>query len=432
MKFPLYTIGYAGLGLAAAPYFLTKGLVSGKYLWNLSERFGWVEPALIPKSGPRVLVHALSLGETLSVMGLVDSLTARGYEVVLSTTTRSGHQAAVEKTPPGVRALQFPFDWPPAVRRFQAAVQPDIFVLVETDIWPNFLVSLYQKGIPAILVNARVSARSLPRLRLVKGWWAGVLNLFTHIGVQTDLDQQRMVALGVAPEKITVTGNLKFDRPAPETGPEVRRLLLLESGLPEGFWLVGGSTHQGEEEALLDIFRKLRPGFREFKLLLAPRDETRFETVWRLIEKTGLKAARRSGGQPGADLEVFLLDTQGELDRFYEAADLVFIGKSLLGPGERGGHNPLEPAARGKPVLFGPRMENFLEISRIMVAGGGARQVAGPEELEAVIVDLLADANLRSSLGRSASALVDAHRGALKRNIDLIAGLPGITGQTDR
>ncbi|MBW2092711.1 MAG: hypothetical protein JRI34_11405, partial [Deltaproteobacteria bacterium] len=311
MMFPIYTLAYTGAAMALAPYYLAKGLASGKYLWNFSARLGFTTISLQPKSSVRVWVHALSLGETLSAQQFIGRLKTDGYDVCLSTTTRSGHQIAKARFLHDARIMQFPYDWPPAVRRVQDQVDPDLFVLVETDIWPNFLARLKRKKIPMVLVNARISRRSYARYRLVGRWWKKVLNLFTLIGVQTENDKERMIELGAEPNRIVVTGNLKFDREQPETGSLVREALLAETGLPQGVWLAGGSTHPGEEEVLLNIFSKLAPAFPELRLLIAPRNKSRFEQVWRLIQQRNLKAARRTGPKPSAETRIFLLDTQG-------------------------------------------------------------------------------------------------------------------------
>ena len=420
MMFPFYTLVYSGAAVGLAPYYIAKGAVSGKYLWSLSDRLGLTKINLRPKSCLRVWVHALSLGETLSSQEFIERLKNQGYDVCLSTTTRSGHQIAEQRFSGSIPIMQFPYDWPPAVRRVQDQVKPDLFVLVETDIWPNFLDRLRRANVPSVLINARVSPRSYSRYRLVGAWWKRVLNLFTFIGVQTELDKQRMIDLGAEPGRVVVTGNLKFDRRQPETGPEVRKALLSESGLPDGVWLAGGSTHPGEDETLLEIFTKLAPSFPELRLLLAPRNKSRFEQVWQLIEQQNFKAARRTRSNASSETKIFLLDTQGELDRFYEMADVVFIGKSLVGPHEGGGHNLLEPAAHGKPVLFGPRMHNFQEIARVILAGGGGIQVSDRPELEVALRNLVTDPEARQEMGKRARMVVEAHRGSVDRNMELI------------
>jgi len=416
LRFPLYAVGYGLVALALSPYFLVRGLTRRKYLWNLKARLGWELPDLSPASAHRIWVHSLSLGETLSAFGLVDRLAAAGHDLCLSTTTLSGFEAAKARAGDPSRVFQFPFDWPPAVRRVQDRVRPDLFVLVETDIWPNFLARLNRLDVPAAWVNARVSNRSLARYRLIKPWWSRVLGLFAFIGAQSEEDRQRLLLLGAPAERVAVTGNLKFDRPTPETGSDVRQALLAEAGLADGLWLAGGSTHPGEDEALLDLYARLYPRFPDLRLLLAPRSPARFEPVWERMRALGPPAARRSNGRPmGGGAQLFLLDTLGELDRFYEVADLVFVGKSLPGPGEGGGHNLLEPAARQKPVFFGPRMGNFREIAALLRASGGGRQVADARELEAAVVELLRDPDRRVEMGRRAGSVLWPHQGAVER-----------------
>ena len=370
----------------------------------------------------------MSLGETVSALVLARRLEQAGFEVCFSTTTRSGREAALVGLPNPKRVIQFPFDWPPAVRRVQNQVRPDLFVLVETDIWPNFLARLNRLGIPSVLVNARVSPRSFAGYRLMGRWWTRVLKCFDFIGVQSESDRSRMLELGAPIDRLAVTGNLKFDRPAPETGPAVRDRLLQETGLPSGVWLAGGSTHPGEDEALLDLFADLHSDYQDLKLLLAPRNKSRFEPVWRSIREKGLPAARFTGPGPSVDTLIFLLDTLGELDRFYEIADIVFVGKSLPVVREGGGHNLLEPAARFKPMLFGPRMENFEEIARLMVSAGGGVQVSDTAHLKRAVVDLLNDPARRFEMGRRARSVFEAHQGALERTVArMIRLVPGST-----
>ena len=418
--FPFYTLAYAGAALLACPYYLVRGMKTGRGLDGLSARLGLIRPDLAPKSGPRAWIHALSLGETVSALELLDRLSREGYDVCLSTTTRSASELVRQRLGPSTGRLPFPLDWPPAIRRLIRAARPDLFVLVETDIWPNVLAELSRCGVPAVLVNARVSPRSLAGYRMVRPLWRRVLGLLHLIGCQTDLDRQRLLSLGARPESVTVTGNLKYDRPLPETGPKVRAGLLAETGLPDGLWLVGGSTHPGEDEVLLDLFEYLRPGHPSLRLLLAPRNRRRFEPVWDLIKSRGLPAGRRSQAGAYPEIQVFLLDSQGELDRFFELADVVFVGKSLPVPGEGGGHNLLEPAARSKPVLFGPRMHNFPEIAELMIRSGGGGQVSDAAGLKAAVAALLKDQAGRKAMGDKAREAARANQGALARTMDLI------------
>ncbi|MFH1090094.1 MAG: 3-deoxy-D-manno-octulosonic acid transferase [Pseudomonadota bacterium] len=425
MMFPLYTLGYGAAVLTASPFYLVRGLRSGKYWWSLPDRLGLRRPRLPKpeKDAPRIWLHALSLGEVVSAAPLAERLLGLGCEVCLSTTTRSGFEIARKSIPSDAARLPFPLDWPPAIRRIQRSVRPDLFVLVETDVWPNFLAGLKQAGVPAVLVGGRISPRSLAGYRLIKGFWKRVLDLFACIGCQTQLDRERILSLGARPEKVVVTGNLKFDRPIPESGPEMRKRLLAQTGLPDRPWLVAGSTHPGEDEIILRVYGRLKAGQASLGLILAPRNRERFEPVWRLIITGGHRAGRRTGPAPTPETEVFLLDTYGELDGFYELADVVFVGKSLPVPGEGGGHNLLEPAARSKPVLFGPRMHNFPAVAQAMSEAGGGRQVADEEELYSTLDELLSQPARRTDMGRRAKRVIEEHRGALDRTMDLIKGV---------
>lgn len=419
MKFPIYTVIYGAAATAFAPFYMIRGLKSNKYLWSVSARLGLRLPVIPAGKGKRVWLHALSLGEVLSVEPLVKKIRAAGYDVCLSTTTRSGADIAAEKFP-DIPRFSLPLDLPSAVRKVAAAVNPDIFVLMETDVWPNLLAEMNRRRIPAVLVNARLSPRSFSGYRKIKKFWGVVLNQFTKIGCQTNLDYDRLRFFTEDPNLISITGNLKYDRPEPETGRGIRRALLSETGLPEGFWIAAGSTHPGEEDILLNVYKKLSGKHDNLKMMIAPRNKARFDSVWKLIGRSGLKAARRSEGVPESDIDVFLLDTLGELDRFYELGDVVFVGKSLPVPGEGGGHNLLEPAVRKKPVLFGPRMHNFPEITKLLKDSGGGIEATDAEDLTAILDDLLSNPEKRTHLGLKASQCIEPHRGALQRTFDLI------------
>ncbi len=421
MMFAVYTAASSLAFLFTAPYFLIKGLRSGKYLWSLRARLG-LDPKLpATKTSPRVWVHAVSLGEVISALELVRRLKEEGFDICVSTGTQSGYKIAQERLDPRIPYFYFPLDWPPAVKRLLDFVQPDLFILVETDVWPNFLAELKRRSIPAVLVNGRMSPRTWAGYRLIKPFTRQVLNLFNVMICQSQTDRNRILSLGASPERTYATNSLKYDRPAPKTGPAVRNELLHESGLPDGLWLVGGSTHSGEEEILLDIYKSLLPNYPSLRLLLAPRKRRRFEPVWRQIQKRGLIAARQTGPRPDPNTHVFLLDTQGELDRYYEIADITFIGGSLPGSGPRGGCNLLEPAARSKPILFGPLMYDFHEIAVTMVEAGGGRCVTNAAELKSALIELLDNPEKRSLMGQRAGKAFESQPKALDLIMELIS-----------
>jgi 3-deoxy-D-manno-octulosonic-acid transferase len=420
MTFPVYTWAYRLAFPPAAVVYSAKGLKSGKYAWNLRDRLAWNLPQPPPKTRPRVWVHALSLGEVNAAAELIKAL-GPDHDVFLSTTTRSGADRAGELFP-ALPRFSLPFDLPGAIKRRIAWAAPDLFVLVETDVWPNILATLGRDRVPALLVNARVSPRSLAGYRRLGRFWGRVLNHFTTIGAQTPEDRDRLLELGADAGRVRVTGGLKFDRPLPETGDGVRRAILDDAQLADGRWLVCGSVHSGEEAVLLDIYGRLAEKRPDLRLLLAPRDAGRGSELLKMARNRGFAAASRTRPDPLRQARVFVLDTLGELDRFYELAAIAFVGKSLPVGGEGGGQNLLEPAARAKPVVFGPRMHNFPRIAALMKDGGGGAQVQTAAELEAVLADLLADETRRLDMGQKARRTVEAHRGALGRTLGLIQG----------
>lgn len=417
-----WALGFSGLGLFFLPGFALRLFTTPGDAARLGTRLGLFLPASRPKRGPRVWVHALSLGETKTALPLVKALLDSGREVWVSTTTRSGFRLARSQARLGFIHFQFPLDLPWATRLLARRVRPDLFVLVETDIWPNILGAVKRAGAASLLVNTRVSDRSLARYKRLGRLARALFSRLDAIGAQTQEDRSRLLSLGLEASRVEVTGNLKFDRPLPALSDAPKARLLAETGLEDGLWLVAGSTHQGEEEVWLRVYARLKPRIAGLKLMIAPRDESRFEEVWRLISRTG-PAARRTQGRAPAGCPLFLLDTHGELDRFYALAELVFIGKSLPGPHEGGGHNPLEPAAWAKPLLFGPRMKNFKDISDMCVKYNAALQVEAETEIDVKTYEILLDGPRRAKMGQAARRLVRENQGALGRTMRLIERL---------
>lgn len=417
MKFPLYSFVYTLLAFGCAPAALFRGLLARKRLRALRER--WLGPPAKLKKGPRAWVHSLSLGETLSALPLITALENRGFEVVLSGLTQSGQAALLKHRPDSFRFYP-PYDFPGAVRRALRAVQPDLFVLVETDIWPNLLAALNDSATPLALVGARLSPRSFKGYRRLGRFWADTLNLFDLIAAQSEEDQELFLALGVKPDKLTLTGSLKFDLagdrpPARETASTWLKAL----NWPEGPWIVAGSTHKGEEEALLESWARLRPNHPNLNLLLAPRDQSRFEEVRQMAASRGFPLVRRSGpgGGPLAGGGLFLLDSLGELNDFYSLARVAFVGKSLGEAHEGGGHNPLEPAAWGHPVVFGPRMHNFKALARDLVNEGGALMVQNQSQLTEVLGRLLRNPGEAQDRGQKGLNFIKSRQGAAARTM---------------
>jgi 3-deoxy-D-manno-octulosonic-acid transferase len=303
-------------------------------------------------------------------------------------------------------------------------VQPRLFVMIETEIWPNLLRECRRRRIPTVLVNGRISYRSFPRYQLIRPFFRRVLADVDRFCVQGDEAARRLISLGADPARITITGSLKFDAfeviPTPGRGRErVLRFFRMSANRPV---LVAGSTLKGEEEAVVRAFNRLRTSGSNALLVIAARHPERFAEVERLCRQEGLSTVRRTelpiDAEPRAD--AVILDTIGELAEVYQIATVVFVGGSLV---RAGGHNILEPAVFGKPIMFGPHMENFAEIAETFLANDAAVQVRSDRELETAVVSLMGDSVRRARLGAAARALVDANRGAKDKTLAVIAGL---------
>jgi 3-deoxy-D-manno-octulosonic-acid transferase len=404
------------------PWFLWKGRASGKYLRTFRERMGRL-PVYLNLDGDRsIWIHAVSVGEVLAARPLVPALRERfpGHRLFLSTTTLTGNEVA-KKSVRGLDGLFFaPFDFPHAVRRALEVVNPSLLVLVETELWPNLIHEASRRGARVALVNGRVSPRSFPRYRRVRRLLSGVLSEVDLFLMQGEPHAERIRAMTAPPERVKVTGNLKFD--AVEAGrPPERTVRLLHGGSPRPLW-VAGSTMPGEEELVLRAFHRVRERVPHARLLLAPRHPERFPEVPGLIESAGFRCLRRSALDPASwsDGEVLLLDTLGELAQVYSLASVVFVGGSLV---PTGGHNILEPAVAGKPVLVGPHMENFQEIADTFRAENAIVQVASADELGREVSALMLDEPRRRALGERARGLVGRNRGAVSRTTDALAPL---------
>lgn len=422
-----YAVIYCLAFVLAAPYWLIRGLINRRYLKTLKARF--LGPGrVIPKSPdkPRVWIWTLSLGEVLSARELVRVLTENGCDVVVTATTLSGLSQA-RTTWPTLPIFPSPLDFELSTRRFLDFIEPDALLLVETDIWPGILLELERRQIPKYLVSARLSPRSFKNYKRISFFWSKVLNLFQAIAAQTSEDREKFIALGADPDKVGVAGNLKFDQPAVETGQEQKDAILQETGWPDGRWLVAGSVHMGEESLIMASFQEMRAKHENLRLLIAPRDRHKFGLTWRLIHEVfPHESARRSEPKPtDKDAVVFLLDTLGDLARFYALAEVALIGKSWPGSHEGGGHNPLEAAARGKAVLSGSRVSNFKWMYRALNQAGAAK-IVEKAELTAALDQLLSQPGLTLEMGRKGMEFVSSHRGAVNETLKFVSskGMP--------
>lgn len=397
--------------------FALRKLRRGGYDRAIGQRLGRYGADL--PAEPRCWIHAVSVGEAVTAVPLVEALARRWPElgIVMTTVTPTGARIVADRLDGKVCHRYFPVDLPGPVRRALNAVRPRFFIGMETELWPNFLRALASRGIPSMIANGRISDRSFRRYRRVRFLASRMLRDVAVFAMQSHEDARRIIALGAPPERVVVTGNLKTDLVPPDAGAESLWQRLLGLAEDDLVW-IAGSTHRGEDAAVLDAFARLRARFPHLVLLLAPRHPERVPEVERLAIGRGLKAVRRSD-LPGARdrSAVIILDTVGELAQLYRVSTVVFVGGSLV---PTGGHNMLEPALLRKAVLFGPHTDNFRESAEILLAAGGAVLVRDGAELERSVGLLLGDAEIRRRMGEAAFQAVVGRQGAVKHTLELV------------
>ena len=417
----VYRVLFLPLLLLASPYYLWRMRRRGGYAEGFWHRFGAV-PA-IPARRPgvrRIWLQAVSVGEVLAVAPLLEAFRRDGHtEVYLTTTTSTGYRLAREKYAALTLGVgYFPLDFWAFSARAWRQIAPDLAVLMEGERWPEHLRQAQRRGVPVICVNARMSDRSFRRSLRMRAVLRPLVRGLTLVLCAAKRDEQRFRALGFPAECLRTTGNLKLDVQIPALTESEKAGLRRELGLGAGLVLLGSSTWPGEEEALLGALQAARPRGLAVSLLLVPRHAERREDLRSLLEKSGLTFHFRTTGPAARAVDVAVGDTTGELRRFTQLADLVFVGKSL--PPHDGGQTPVEAAALGKPVLHGPAMTNFREIIRTLTEAGAVRKVATADELVAAVVDLLADAAPRERLAAAARSWHEANRGATARTLEAI------------
>jgi 3-deoxy-D-manno-octulosonic-acid transferase len=382
---------------------------------RIGERFGF-GPAV---AGRPIWIHAVSVGEVQAAEPLVRRLLERhpGQAIVLTTVTPTGAARARQLYRDRVQHSYVPFDLPGSVRRFFERVQPRLAMVLETELWPNLYSECGRRDVPLVLASARLSPRSVGRYRRLAPLFRQVLSQGIVIAAQSEADAARFRSIGAAPGRTHVTGNIKFDFELPaDVGARGRQWR--ERSVPGRPVWVAGSTHEGEEEAALTAHRRLLGRFPEALLILVPRHPQRFDAVRDLLARRGEAFASRSSGEaiaPGT--QVLLGDTMGELMKFYAACDVAFVAGSLA---RAGGHNLLEPASLGRPVLTGPHNFNSEEIARLFLEAGAARIVADGGELAQAVAELLGDPDKRAAMGAAGRAVLDANRGAIDRLLALV------------
>jgi 3-deoxy-D-manno-octulosonic-acid transferase len=414
---------YSAVWYALLPVALLRLLWRGRrlpgYRQRWTERFGRVRRSV----GPRpVWVHAVSVGEVQAAVPLIRRLREcfPALPVVVTTMTPTGSERVSQALSGLVEHSYVPYDVPGAVRRFLGRVRPRLLILVETELWPNLIHFTARQATPVVLVNARLSARSAARYR-----WGGplvraMLTDLTAVACQAEPDARRFIRLGADPAVTQVTGNVKFEIKLSASLHEQAAVLRRDWGVSRPVW-VAASTHEGEEEQALDALARLRKTFPDCLLVLVPRHPERFSRVGTLCRRSGYPIVLRSERRPcGPSTAVFLGDSMGELPLFYAASDVAFVGGSLV---PVGGHNVVEPAALGVPVLFGPHTFNFESICAMVLEAGAGVLVEDSQTLAAAVSRYLGDADLRHSAGERARTLVDRNRGALDSVMGLLTPL---------
>ena len=366
--------------------------------------------------GPTIWLHAVSVGEVKAVERLIEGLRRQqpGYRLVVSTTTPTGRELA-EKRNDIDRIVYFPVDLPAAVTRSLDRIRPKLVIVAETEIWPNFLRQCKRRQIPVVMVNGRISDKSYPRYLLGSRWLQTVLDAYQILGMQSEMDAERIRTMGADPRKVVVFGNMKYDLPAstPKLGPDLEAAIERWQPL-----LVAASTAAGEEELVLEAFGKLRRSNPTLKLLIAPRLTQRFNEVARTLDGGEFSYIRRSRLTESFDgRDILLLDSIGELTAVFEHATVVFMGGTLV---PRGGHNVLEPARFKKAVVFGPHMENFRDMARTFLEAGAAVRVGNVSELVTEVQRLLDRPDLAAEIGGSGRRLLEENQGATANALEAI------------
>lgn len=370
---------------------------------------------------PRVWLHAVSVGEVNAAAPLVNALRALRPDIrwVITTITPTGSERVRALWGTAVDHVYLPYDVPGSVNRFLGHFQPSLALILETELWPNMLFGCRSRGIPVYILNARLSARSLRGYRLLSGLIRRALRTVTCVAAQSEDDAGRFVQLGARPEQVQALGNLKFDIAAPDVRDFVAQFHA-QVAAGRMVW-IAASTHEGEEQAVIDLHHRLRERYPDLLLLWAPRHPERFARVDALAREQGWRVATRRGQRwPQAQTEVFVIDTLGELMSFYACAQVAFVGGSLQ---PIGGHNLLEPAAMGTATVTGPHLHNFAEISRRMLEAGALRVGQNAQEVGEHLQQLLGDAQAREDMASIGCALVSNGRGALQRTIALVEPL---------
>jgi len=397
-----------------------RGFKNPKYWSRWSERFGFVNKSVLQAAPFDLWIHAVSVGEARAAAPLVNRILQERSDtkILLTTTTPTGSSMVQLMLHDKVAHCYFPYDLGWAMKRFVARVQVKTVLIMETEIWPNMIEAVKRSGSTLVYTNVRLSERSYSNYARVPKLVKRTLDYVDHFAVQGRADRKNLELLGVDADKISETGSIKFDVTVPPSLRESAEVLRRRLGQDRLIW-IAGSTREGEESKVLSVYKKLKQAFPSLLLVLVPRHPERFDYMARKVQRRDLLCVRRTDdvSEVSADVDVYLGDTMGELSLMYASSDVAFVGGSLE---PLGGQNILEPCALGVPVVFGPHMFNFPDISQWTIKEGAGRMVQNEDELAAVLQELLSNPSLRDEMGSNGVNFVEAHRGALEKNVELI------------
>ena len=416
----LYTIALIFYG----PFRVLRSLVRGQSI-GIMERLGNIESVSAGnREGPTIWLHAVSVGEVNAAKSLVNALSGMGCKTFVSTTTETGQEQARKLFREKAEVFYFPLDWKPTCRKCLKKIQPDVVLLVETELWPNFIMSTRDLNIPLVLVNGRISDQSFLYYSKIRFIIKPLLDCFSHLCMQSQQDLERIQELGAPPGRTSALGNLKFDY---QTVTDIDKKELKQSieqilkEAPENLLLICGSTKPGEEGLLLTAYENLHLEFPTLRLLIAPRHPHRGAEVTALVKERGFSCIQRSKDPLEVNrtgpAHVLVLDSIGELASTYELGDLVFVGGSLV---PMGGQNIIEAAAYGKAILFGPHMQNFRQVARAFLEARAAVQVTNPTDLLSQLRYLIGHPDNRKELGSRALEVVRLNRGSVERTMAVV------------
>jgi 3-deoxy-D-manno-octulosonic-acid transferase len=416
---------YNILSIIAFPVLLVVLALKKKYRAGICQKMGFIPKSVSDqlRGVQPIWVHAVSVGEVIASIPIIKKIKELypQKKIVLSTITSTGNNTARQKIPEIDFLIYFPYDFFFIVKKVLGIINPCIFIHTETEIWPNFLFFLHRREIPSVIVNGRISSKSCRRYKLFGWFFKKVFNKVSVFGMQSLVDYQRAIEIGADPQKVLITGNMKFDQKTPDVKNTLKEKLLNELNLGlEDKIFIAGSTHTGEEDIILDVFQQLIKEYSNLILILAPRHPERFSEVEKLVKKKYLTVNRKSQikkYQHSSRSQVILLDTIGELAQFYSIGEIIFVGGSLV---NIGGHNLLEPLVYKKPVIFGPYTQNVSEFVNVLIESGAGILVSTKDELLLQSQRLLSDKENAQLCGERGFQVIKVNQGATEKNLETI------------